>query len=127
MKWMGIPGDPRDIYIPRMEWAGNSKQLVVEKLNRLQNTAELFLSDVSSGLSRTIFTDSDEAWADMNEILPFGDKFIWLSERDGWRHAYLVDRKGSQPEILTRGNFDVIGIVWNFREGDGRSTVRLAR
>jgi dipeptidyl-peptidase 4 len=109
-KWMDVPGDPRNNYIARMEWAGNSKELVIEQLNRLQNTADLLLADAASGKTRRIFRDQDKAWVDVNEILPYGQSFVWLSEQDGWRHVYLVNRDGREAQLLTPGAFDVIGI-----------------
>jgi dipeptidyl-peptidase 4 len=110
-KCMQIPGDPRNHYIARMEWAGNPNELVIEQLNRLQNSADLLIADVSSGKSRLMFHDQDKAWVDVNEIRPLGESFVWLSERDGWRHAYLLHRDQSQPTLLTPGKFDVIGIT----------------
>ncbi len=110
-KWMKIPGDPRNNYIARMEWAGNSTELAIEQLNRLQNTAQLFLAEAATGVARSIFTDRDKAWVDVNEILPFGKDFLWLSERDGWRHAYLVRRDGGEPKLITPGEFDVIDLL----------------
>ncbi|MGB2629542.1 MAG: S9 family peptidase [Candidatus Acidiferrum sp.] len=109
-KWMEIPGDPRNNYIARMDWAGNSNELVVEQLNRLQNTATLLLADVSNGKTRQIFQDQDKAWVDVNELIPYQTSFVWLSERDGWRHAYLVNRDNSAPVLLTPGSFDVISL-----------------
>ena len=106
-----IPGDPRNNYIARMEWAGNSNQLVIEQFNRAQNTARLFLADSSTGAAKAFFEDTDEAWVDVNEIRPIGNSFLWLSERDGWRHAYLVPRDGSSPVLLTLGDFDCIDLL----------------
>ena len=106
-----IPGDPRNNYIARMEWAGNSNQLVIEQLNRPQNTARLFLAEASTGAAKLFFEDTDEAWVDVNEIRPLGNSFLWLSERDGWRHAYLVPRDGSNPVLLTLGDFDCIDLL----------------
>ncbi|MBV9499109.1 MAG: S9 family peptidase [Acidobacteriaceae bacterium] len=111
MKWMAVPGDPRNNYIARVEWAGNSNELAIEQLNRLQNTANLLIADASTGKTTQIFRDEGKAWVDLNEIRPMGQDFVWLSERDGWRHAYLVHRDGSTPKLLTRGNFDVIGMA----------------
>ena len=39
-----------------------------------------------------------------------GAAFLWLSERDGWRHAYLVSRDGSKVQLLTPGPYDVMGL-----------------
>jgi dipeptidyl-peptidase-4 len=112
-RWMLVPGDPRDNYIARMDWAGNSNELAIEHLNRLQNTDDVLISDRASGAVRQIFRDQDAAWVDvMPEIkwLHNGADFLWLSERDGWRHAYLVSRDGNRVQLITHGNFDVISI-----------------
>jgi dipeptidyl-peptidase-4 len=112
-RWMQVPGDPRDNYIARMDWAGNSNELAIEHLNRLQNTNDVLLADSVSGAVRSIFQDRDAAWVDvMPEIiwLHDGADFLWLSERDGWRHAYLVARDGTRVQLITHGNFDVIGL-----------------
>src|SRR5271154_7395027 len=50
--WMLVPGDPRENYIARLEWAGNSSELAIEHLNRLQNTNNLLLADASTGAVR---------------------------------------------------------------------------
>jgi len=113
-RWMLVPGDPRDNYIARMDWAGNSNELAIEHLNRLQNTNDVLLADRASGTVRSIFQDHDAAWVDvMPEItwLHNGADFLWLSERDGWRHAYLVSRDGSRVQLITHGNFDLIDLV----------------
>jgi dipeptidyl-peptidase-4 len=94
-----------------MEWAGNANELVIEQLNRLQNTADLFIAAAGSGSTKKIFEDHDKAWVDVNDIRPLADDFVWLSERDGWRHAYLVHRDGSEPSLLTPGQFDVIAFA----------------
>ncbi|MGA2846357.1 MAG: S9 family peptidase [Candidatus Acidiferrales bacterium] len=112
-RWMQVPGDPRDNYIARMDWAGNSNELAIEHLNRLQNTNDVLLADRASGTVRSIFQDHDAAWVDvMPEItwLHNGADFLWLSERDGWRHAYLVSRDGSRVQLITHGNFDLIDL-----------------
>lgn len=112
-QWMQVPGDPRDNYIARLEWAGNSSELAIEHLNRLQNTDDVLLADVSTGAVRQIFRDQDSAWvAVMDEIhwVHNGQDFLWLSERDGWRHAYLVSRDGKRVQLITPGAYDVIEI-----------------
>ena len=112
--WFEPEGDPREHYIPKMEWAGGSNELMLIRLNRLQNTAEIMLGDVQTGSVRTVFTDSDEAWVDMRrsppEWLDDGRWFTWLSERDGWRHLYLVSRTGDEVRLVTPGDYDVLGL-----------------
>jgi dipeptidyl-peptidase 4 len=116
-KWMSVPGDPRDNYIARMEWApgaqANANELAIEHLNRLQNTNDVLLADASSGAVQQIFRDQDPAWVDINDEIKWihnGKDFLWLSERDGWRHAYAVSRDGKSIQLLTSGAYDVISL-----------------
>ena len=60
--WLPFEGDPREHYPARMEWAASSSEVVVQRLNRLQNTLELFLADASTGQLRTILTEHDNTW-----------------------------------------------------------------
>jgi len=112
-RWMAVPGDPRDNYIARMEWAGNANELVIEQINRLQNASGALLANADTGEVHSIFHDQDAAWVDcMNSLqwVRHGSQLLWLSERDGWRHAYAIPRDGSNPVLITRGAFDVISI-----------------
>jgi dipeptidyl-peptidase-4 len=112
-RWMAVPGEPRENYIARMEWAENSKELAIEHLNRLQNTNDLLLADAATGNVRQVFRDQDAAWVDVMDEIKWvhgGKDFLWLSERDGWRHAYLVSRDGSIVRLITPGDYDAIGI-----------------
>jgi dipeptidyl-peptidase-4 len=117
-RWIALPGDPRSYYIPRMEWAGNSGELLVEYLNRLQNTNELMLADAKTGQARHFFEDKDKAWVDVSPIEAAGgeDKskagdLVWLSERDGWRHGYRIDRTTGQARLITKFEGDVVSEV----------------
>ena len=120
-QWLKVPGDPRNHYIPKMEWAENSEEIVLQQLNRLQNTNKVMLGDVRTGRVRTILTERDEAWIDISDDLKWlddGKSFTWVSERDGWRHLYLVSRSGKKITLLTPGEFDVIS-VQSIDEEDG--------
>ncbi|MGH7521961.1 MAG: prolyl oligopeptidase family serine peptidase, partial [Gemmatimonadales bacterium] len=118
-RWINIPGDPRNNYIARMEWgprdgrAGASKELVIQHLNRLQNTLQVMLADAQTGQVRTVFTEQDSTWVEQFDELRFlngGKDILWLSERSGWTHLYLFPRDGKLPRALTSGNFDVLGV-----------------
>ena len=109
-KWMATPGDPRNSYIARMEWAASSGEIVLQHLNRLQNTLTLFLADAGSGAVRPVLVERDSAWVDVvNDLrwLDGGKSFTWISERDGWRHLYVVSRDGKTTRLVTPGEFDV--------------------
>ena len=113
-RWFDVPGDPSNTYIPQMDWAGNSKEIVFQHLNRAQNKNELMLRDITTGQLRTILTDTDDAWVEVVPELNWldgGRRFLWVSERDGWRHVYLASRSGDGLKLLTPGDYDVEGIV----------------
>jgi dipeptidyl-peptidase-4 len=113
-RWMQVPGYANDNYIARMEWAGNSDSLILEHLNRLQNTNDVLLAEVKTGAVRTVFQDHDRAWVDVVDDLKWlhdGKDFLWLSEQDGWGHVYLIARDGKQVRLVTAGAFDVIDLL----------------
>ena len=96
-RWIHTPGDPRENYIARMDWAGNSNQLVLEYLNRLQNNNRVLLAETDTGNVRTILEDTDPKWVDLMDSFQWaegGKSLLWLSERDGWRHLYKTFERG---------------------------------
>lgn len=112
--WLQLPGDPSNNYLPRMDWAGNGKEIMVAQLNRKQNEISLYLCDAVSGKADQIYTDKDEAWVDVPDPLwrwvENGKAFLWSSEKDGWLHVYKISRDGKIEQLLTKGNFDA-GLV----------------
>jgi dipeptidyl-peptidase-4 len=113
-RFMEVPGDPRNTYIPRMEWASGSDQLVLQQLNRLQNRNDLWLADAASGAVHAVFHDEDEAWVDVQDTFQWlddGRRLLWLSEREGWRRPYAVSRDGATIAPLTTTAADVMRLV----------------
>ena len=111
--WFAVPGDLRQHYIPKMAWAANSEQVVIQQLNRLQNQNQVMLGNAHDGSVEMILTEQDEAWVDLHNDLKWvddGKSFTWVSERDGWRHLYLISRNGRKTTLLTPGNYDVINV-----------------
>jgi dipeptidyl-peptidase-4 len=112
-KWMDVPGDPIQHYIPRMEWANNSSQLIIQQLNRRQNESKIMLLNAADGSAKTIYSETDKAWVDAKAEatgwtwIDGGKKFIWLSEKDGWRHIYAIGLDGKET-LLTKDPFDAI-------------------
>ncbi len=113
-RWMQVPGYANDNYIARMEWAGDSDSLVLQHLNRLQNTNDVLLADARTGAVRSVYQDHDSAWVDVVDELKWlhgGKDFLWVSEQDGWRHIYLISRDGKQVRVLTAAPFDVLDLL----------------
>lgn len=119
--WMKIPGDPRNNYLARMDWAASSKELAIQQLNRRQTVNTMFFANAQTGAVRSLFVDKDSAWIDIYDDhadwgpgpslhwLDDNSAFVYLSERDGWRHAYLVSRDGTM-RLITPGPYDVMKI-----------------
>jgi dipeptidyl-peptidase-4 len=108
--WLQVPGDPRNNYIARMDWAASSDEVVLQQLNRLQNTNSVMLGEASTGRVRSVLVERDSAWTDVVNDLRWidgGKSFTWISERDGWRHLYVVSRDGRKVRLVTRGPFDL--------------------
>jgi dipeptidyl-peptidase-4 len=113
-RWLDITGDPREHYIPRMDWASSSDEVILQRLNRRQNTNEVMLGDARTGQVRTVLTEQDTTWVDVVDDVVWidgGKRFTWVSERDGWNHVYRVSRDGKTVTLVTKGPFDVLDIV----------------
>ncbi len=115
--WLKVPGDPREHYLPFAEWTPDGKAVLLQQFNRLQNTQHVMLADPATGEVKTLLTETDKAWVENKNTVPrwADDGFVWLSERSGWRHAYLVNLNG-EVKPVTKGDFDVIEII-SVKEG----------
>ena len=113
-RWMNVPGDPRNHYLARLNWASNSTELLLQQFNRKQNTNLVILANAQTGEVKTIVKETDAAWVENeNEArwIDHGKRFLWLSERDGWQHVYRVSRDGETVSRVTKGDFDVLSIA----------------
>jgi dipeptidyl-peptidase-4 len=113
-RWLDV-GDTRDTYlIARVGWMPNARSVYVMRTNRVQNRLEALAIDVESGTPSTLFRESDPYWINLRgdpEFLKDGKRFLWTSERDGYRHLYLYSNDGNDVKQLTRGNWEVAGIA----------------
>jgi dipeptidyl-peptidase-4 len=112
-RWFDIPGDPRNNYIARMDFIPNSSEVMIQQLNRKQNTNTVWVGDVLTMKLTNPLTEKDEAFLDIHDNIMWLEKekyFTWTSERDGWLHLYKVSRDGKEMNIITKGDFDVVSI-----------------
>ncbi|WP_336518105.1 S9 family peptidase [Pollutibacter soli] len=119
-KWMNVPGDAKQNYIPRIDWYGN--EVIIQQLTRKQNETVLWRCNAASGEAKKIITEKDAAWIEMMQNwdsdyadrgfdwLNNGKSFLWASEKDGWRHLYLIDAATGKETLVTKGDFDVMSI-----------------
>ena len=113
-QWMQLPGVAKDMYVPRMDWANNSDELLIQQFNRKQDTNRLFYADVATGAAKEFLNEREETFIELMvepDWLKDSDDFIWQSERDGWKHVYRVSRDGKSYVDLTPGEFDVTKLV----------------
>src|SRR5690606_20198402 len=105
-------GTEKDIYLPRIYWAGNSEVLAFIRLNRLQNKMDLLHADAVTGHSRLVVEESASTYVDLNyndnlQYLKDGKGFIRTSEQDGYKHIYHHDMEGKLIRQITAGNWEV--------------------
>ena len=111
--WVVDNDDHRNHYLPRMDWANNSDELIIQHMNRLQNTNEVRIANAATGQTHSLMTDRNDAWLETVDNLMWTEDskhFTWISERDGWRHAYLVDRSTGNMTLITDGEYDILSI-----------------
>jgi len=109
-RWMATPGDARDSYLARLEWY-DASTLAIQQLNRLQNQQDLLTADAATGTVARVFRDRSETWVDVVDTVRWvdqGRRFLWTSERDGWRHIYLAAKDGSATTLVTRFDADIL-------------------
>lgn len=124
--WMQTPGDPRETYLPRMEWHPKGEELMVQWLPRRQNHLQVLGCDVKTGAARVVHEEHDAAYIDVRDDFRWvegGGKFFWTSdtafhEGDGLRFRQCGtiewDTRGKQMLVThlprTKG-FDVIDVL----------------
>jgi dipeptidyl-peptidase 4 len=115
IRWLPIEAPSEGFYLGQVDWAGNSNEVLVEKLSRFRDQREFLLANLNTGEAQQIYHETNEAWAvgsqGKNSGLTWirdGQAFIVLSEKDGWRHAFVYSREGKELSLLTPGRYDVI-------------------
>ncbi|TWU19823.1 S9 family peptidase [Planctomycetes bacterium Poly21] len=114
VRWLPLEVPEEGCYLGQVDWAENSDQVLVETLSRFRDTREFTLYSLD-GESTRIYSETNPAWAvgsqGTNSGLNWvreGDAFIVVSEKDGWRHAFLYSRDGDEIAVLTPGDYDII-------------------
>jgi len=106
-------GAETDIYIPRVNWLNDSKHIAIQRLNREQNTLDLLIADAATGKTRTALSGQDPNWVNVSDDLYFfkdGKRFLWSSERTGYRHLYLYELDGKLLGQITKGEWEVTSL-----------------
>ncbi len=106
-------GTETNIYIPRVNWLPDSRRLAIQRLNREQTVLDLLYADAATGKTATLLTEKDQYWVNVSDDLYFfksSSRFLWSSERTGFRHLYLYDLGGQQLAQLTKGDWEITSV-----------------
>lgn len=110
---MDIGANP-DILIARVDWMPDSKHLAIQRLERTAKFLELLDADAATGHSSVILTEKDPKFVNVTDILYFfkdGQRFLWSSERSGYRHLYIFKMDGTEVAQITKGDWEVSDVA----------------
>jgi dipeptidyl-peptidase 4 len=98
-------GDNPNIYLARVHWSADGRDLFVERQSRDQTRLDLLRVDPATGATRVIVSENQTPWVDLTDdfhALKDGG-FIWGSTRSGAHQLYLYDRDGVLVRAITSG------------------------
>jgi len=107
--WVDFAGRPYE-YVVRVQWIPTGDRLSVQTVNRLQTELDLSFADRRSGKAFPVLRETDTNWVNVMDGLRFlrdGTRFLWPSERDGYRHLYLYRMDGTLINRVTNGNWQI--------------------
>ncbi|SDE96820.1 dipeptidyl-peptidase-4 [Pricia antarctica] len=119
-KWIPVPGDAVQHYIPAMQWV-DEDLLLIQQLNRKQNILNIFTYRPSSEELKKVYIETEDTWVDLSYpdissnqwgsnsllLVDGNSAFIRMTETDGLRHLYKVDIASGKKTLLTPGDYDV--------------------
>ena len=116
-------GIPADQYLTNIAWSPNDEYIYIAHVNRAQNEMQLKQYDARTGaFIKLLFTEKHSKYVEPEKPMLFTKNqtgnFIWMSERDGFNHLYLYNKKGELIKQLTKGNFVVTELLGFNETGD---------
>jgi dipeptidyl-peptidase-4 len=110
-------------YVYDVRWSPDGKELFFNRTNRKQNAMEFCAANPSTGACRVVVReDQPQSWAENHPDVRFLDdqhRFVWSSERNGFKNFYLYDLSGKLLNGITQNQFDADQIV-RVDEKDGK-------
>ena len=104
---------------PRLHWKRDGRHFAYQQVDRGHQRLRLIEVDSHTGSTRNLIDEKSDTfiWTAHTENVAMSwitwltnsDQVIYASERDGWRHLYLVDTNGGMSQI-TKGNWVVRGL-----------------
>ena len=107
-------GEEPDQYIYFLEWRPDGSEFFFLRTDRLWKTLDLMAADPITGSTRVVVTETQKTFLRPSRrrltLLEDGERFIWMSERDGWDHLYLYTIGANLVRRLTEGAFPVMRV-----------------
>ena len=100
-------GDDDDQYVYDIEFSPDSKHLLYRRMNRHQNVLEVVMVDPETGESRVLIREEQPTWVAHDSELRWladGRRFLWASERSGFRTFELWDLEEPEGRLATLGD-----------------------
>lgn len=118
-RWLNL--DLGDGLVPRIYWTSNPETLAVVEMNRQQNELKLHFFDAKTGLGRVVLEEKSEVgWIDVFDFFAGIDdhfffpndreEFLWISDRNGFKHLYRFDYDGNLINQVTDGDWQVTNV-----------------
>ena len=106
----------RENYLTNISWSPDEKYIYIAKINREQNHMWLERYNAETGaLDKVLFEEKNDRYVEPTNGLVFvpnnANQFLWLSQRDGYKHIYLYDIEGNLIKQVTKGNYEVQSII----------------
>ena len=100
----------RDMYLTNVSWSPDEKYIYIQVLNRATDHMWLNKYDVATGeMLKTLLEEKNDRYVEPLNVLYFlngrSNQFVYLSQRDGYMHAYLYDSEGKMIKQLTKGEW----------------------
>jgi dipeptidyl aminopeptidase/acylaminoacyl peptidase len=98
---------------PKLNWnTGDNDHFMFERVDRGHQRFRIIEVNISDGTTRNIIDERTNTFIYEQKIfthyLPTTSEIIWVTEKDGWRHIYLVDaKKGVVKNSITKGEWVV--------------------
>ena len=95
------------------QWSEDSEFFTFEYNQRGHQRYELCAVDAATGEVRTVAREQSDTFIYYYDLWRYlfsdGKRLLWISERDNWRHLYMIDTRTGKARQLTKG-------AWNVRE-----------
>jgi len=120
-------------YAYRVQWSSDGSELLFNRTNRRQNIMEFTACNPDTGKCRVIVREEWPAsWTENAPTMKFlkdGKRFVWASERTGWRNLYLYDLTNHAFETanIVRIDEDARVVYYMARDGDNHMKLQLHR